>query len=221
MKRKLILIMVAIVTAVFLGVALTACNRGGAGKSNGNISRQTDAYYVGESETFAVSVEFGKREKVFIADGKATDVQSFVQITVVPLVQNDFESVAFVIAGNSSTLSGNVDKSEYGEFSTAIMLDFAPVSVTVTAGETTSEIQLVNILEGALSAADIVNIAKDEFKERIEKEAAEGKVEREIYIKLISGDRETYYYYISFIGEGVDYWAMLIEPKTGNVVSKK
>ena len=74
--------------------------------------------------------------------------------------------------------------------------------------------------EGALSPEDVINIAKEEFKETLDKEATVGK-EREIYVKIITGDRENYYYYVSFIGDGVDYLAMLVEPKTGKVVSKK
>ena len=54
---------------------LTACNLFKKDKQEcDNVSRQTDAYFVGESAQFAVSIEKGKREKTFIADGKATDV---------------------------------------------------------------------------------------------------------------------------------------------------
>ena len=63
--------------------------------------------------------------------------------------------------------------------------------------------------------------ARKEFADRIAAESADGKPSREIYVKLISGDRATYYYYVSFIGEGIDYWALLLDPATGNVVSKK
>ena len=55
----------------------------------------------------------------------------------------------------------------------------------------------------------------------INAEEAEGKAAREIYVKLITGDRETYYFYVSFIGEGTDYWAALINPADGTVVSEK
>lgn len=221
MKRKAFLIITAILLCVCFATVLVACNRQSGEKDNGNISRRTDAFFAGESEQFAVSVERGRREKTFIADGKATDVNDFAQITIVPLVKNEYESINFVLAGASSTLSGSVSCSDYGEFSTEISLDFAPVSVTVTAGEETSEIELVNVLDGALTADDVINIAKDTFKDRIDKESAEGKTQREIYVKLITGDRENYYYYVSFIGDGVDYWAVLVDPKTGDIVSKK
>lgn len=96
-----------------------------------------------------------------------------------------------------------------------------PKTISVTAGDVKSDIELNSILDGKLSAADVINIAKDALKEKIDKEYSEGKAEREIYVKLITADRESYYYYVSFIGDGVDYWAMLIDPSTGNIISRK
>ncbi len=221
MKRKIVLSIIAIVATLCAVFALSACNPKGTDSKPDNISRLTEAYYAGESEAFAVTIETGRREKVFIADGKATDVENFCQITVTPLAVNDYTGVSYVVAGGGSTLSGEITSANYGEYTSAITLNFIPHTVTVTAGETTSEIELANILEGALNAADIVNIARDEFKDKLAAEKEEGKAEREIYIKLITGDRMNYYYYVSFIGEGVDYWAMLVDPKTGDIVSKR
>ncbi len=179
----------------------------------------TQSYFAGESEDFAVSIETGRREKSFIADGKSTDVVDFAEIIITPLKRNDCEKISYVIKGQDATLNGEVATSNYGEFIGELKLDFTPVSITLTAGETESEIELCNVLEGALSANDIVNIAKNEFADRI---ANEGEnFHREIYVKLISGDRMSYYYYVSFIGEGVDYWAMLVDIKSGEIVSRK
>lgn len=221
MKRKIILSVLAAILAFGLTMSFVACNKNAnENAEQGMISRTTREYYAGESEFFAVVVEKGEREKNFIADGKATDVQPFAQITITPLKSNDYTEISYVLNGENATLSGKLDKSEYGEYSACITLDFVPNKATVTAGEETSEIDLANVLDGALSFEDVINIAKTEFKETLDKEAEAGK-EREIYVKVITGDRENYYYYVSFIGEGVDYLAVLIDPKTGKIVSKK
>ena len=78
-----------------------------------------------------------------------------------------------------------------------------------------------SVLDGAITADDVINIAKTEFKDKLDAEYAQGKPEREIYLKLITADRTSYYYYVSFIGDGVDYWAMLVEPKTGAIITQK
>ena len=204
-----------------MAIGLSACNKkADAQKENGNVSRTTREYYAGESELFAVVVEKGEREKNFIADGKATDVQPFAEITITPLKTNEYTEINYTLSGENETLNGSIEKSEYGEYTAMITLDFVPLTATITAGEDTSEIDLASVLEGALSVEDVINIAKEEFKETLDKEATLGK-EREIYVKIITGDRENYYYYVSFIGDGVDYLAMLMEPKTGKIVSKK
>lgn len=41
------------------------------------MSRLTEAYYAGESDLFAVTIEKGRREKRFVADGIARDVCDF------------------------------------------------------------------------------------------------------------------------------------------------
>ena len=221
MKKKIYLVLTLILVLVCASVVLVACGSKQPGGAKDNISRRTDAYFAGESEQFAVSVEKGRREKTFIADGKATDVVDFCQITVIQLKSNDYKSINFVIKGDDSTLSGEITTSDFGEFFSLIELGFTPKTVTVTAGEETCEIELTDMLEGKLTSSDAVNIAKDAFKDKIAKENEEGKAEREIYVKLITGDRTNYYYYVSFIGDGVDYWAMLIDPSTGDIISKR
>ena len=110
---------------------------------------------------------------------------------------------------------------QFGEYKQDINLDFTPTSITIGEGENAQCINLCNILEGKLTSADVINIAEKEFADRITPAKESGTYSREIYVKLITGDRQHYYYYVSYIGEGVDYWALLLEPDTGAVVSKK
>lgn len=221
MRRKNCLILVSILCITLLLVALCACNKKDTQESKDNVSRLTQAFYAGESDLFAVTIESGRREKNFIADGVAKDVGDFTELVVIPLKTNDFKTLAYVISADDKTLSGEIQCGVSGEFVASIALDFVPKTITVTAGEEKSDIELSSVLEGKLSALDVINIAKDALKDKIDKEYEEGKAEREIYVKLITADRESYYYYVSFIGEGVDYWAMLIDPESGTIISRK
>lgn len=221
MKRKILVVCIALTVCILATVLFTACNKSDGDKTPSDVSRSVSALYTGESANYAVSVEKGMREDPFLADGKATDVAEFAEITVIPLSSNDFSEISYVLNAENTTLSGTLTSNNFGEFRQTLTLDFVPASVTVTANGNTEEIALADVLAGKLSSSDVVNIARKEFADRIAAESADGKPSREIYVKLISGDRETYYYYVSFIGEGVDYWAMLIDPATGDVVSKK
>lgn len=217
MKRKTVVIIAVALLTICLACVLCACDAKKGDELKSNVSRETSAFYAGESDLFAVTLEKGKRESVFIADGKATDVVEFTQITVTPLKSNDYEQIEYALACDAETLTGVVQKSDFGEFTATIELDFVPDKVTITAGDDTAEIQLSDILNGCLTSSDAINIAKEEFKDRL----AQSSDEREIYVKLITGDRTNYYYYVSFIGEGVDYYAMLIDPHSGAVITKK
>lgn len=221
MKKKILLYVSALIALVCVSMCLFACNKTKKQEATDNISRQTDAYYAGESENFAVTVEKGRRERNFVADGVATDVVDFCEICIQPLKSNDYQKITYVLSGGTSTLSGELLSGNYGEFSASIALDFVPEKVTVTANGKSDEIDLSSVLSGALTSQDIINIAKNEFKDKMDTEYSQGKAEREIYVKLITADRTNYYYYVSFIGDGVDYWAMLVDPKTGAIVSKK
>ena len=224
MKKKIALIVCTISVVLLTAALLVACNGGGNPEKATDVSRSVYALYTGGGEDFVVSIETGSRENPFIADGKVSGVEDFVELTVTPLSVNTYEEIAYVVsdgAENGQTLSGTLTGNTFGEFRTEIPLDFVPASITLTAGEQTAEFELNDVLEGKLTSADIVNIAKKRFEERIAAEKAEGKASREIYVKLITGDRETYYYYVSFIGEGTDYWALLVNPTDGTVVSEK
>lgn len=221
MKKKIFLIAVTTLILAVATALLAGCGNRTQNDAKDNVSRRTDAYFAGECEQFAVSIEKGRREKTFIADGKATDVIDFCRITVIPLKSNDYESVNYVITGDGETLSGEIKSTEFAEYFQDIDLPFVPKTVSVTAGSDAGEVALADLLEGKLTATDAVNVAKDAFKDKLAKEKDEGKPEREIYVKLITGDRTNYYYYVSFIGDGVDYLATLIDPATGNVISKR
>lgn len=221
MKRKIVLISVAILVLICAFACLASCNKDKNKEQSDNVSRLTEAYYAGESSSFAVSVEKGRREKNFIADGTATDVVDFCEINIQPLKTNEYEKITYVLSGQDKTLSGELTGGTFGEFTASIALDFVPDKIAVTAGKEQSEIDLSSVLEGALTSQDVINIAKKEFKEKIDAEYSEGKADREIYVKLITADRTNYYYYVSFIGDGTDYWAMLVDIKTGAIVSKK
>lgn len=221
MKRKIPLTIISIAMLCMAIFSLCACNKKGNEQKSDNVSRTTSEYYAGESSDFAVTIEKGRRERTFIADGVATDVVDFCDITVVPLKTNDLKQISYVVSADDKTLSGTIDGGTYGEFCTSVSLDFVPKAVTITVGDKNDEIDMSSVLDGAITADDVINIAKTEFKDKLDAEYAQGKPEREIYLKLITADRMSYYYYVSFIGDGVDYWAMLVEPKTGAIITQK
>ena len=73
-------------------------------------------------------------------------------------------------------------------------------------------------------SAQTMGLSEEELKEQIAAEAGTSELQREIYIKLVNAmpdEDAPYYYYVSFIKSPSDYWALLIDPMKGEVISKK
>ena len=89
----------------------------------------------------------------------------------------------------------------------------------------TAEIPLTNQLSGMLTWEQVLDVAVKEFENEIKANLDEnGKLQREICIKLIKDKRNPdspYYWYVSFIDKTGSYWALLLEPDSGKVISRK
>lgn len=222
MKKKLVVMLAAILVVALSLTLLAACGKKGSDDDTpSDVSRMISAFYAGETDNFAVTFERGFKEEPFLADGKTCETVQFAVLTVTPLKSGEYESVSYTLTGESASASGTLTAGTFGDFSGAVEGDFSPLSVTLTAGEITEEIQLDNVLADCLSGYDAAELARKQFADRIAAETEAGTYSREVFVKLITGDRITYYYYVSFIGEGVDYWAVLIDPATGEIVSEK
>ena len=223
MKKKTLLFVAIVLVICAAAAALAACDKAEESTPS-DISRSVTSLYIADGDDFAVTVETGICEQPFIADGKIGETAEFVTITVTPLVTVGSEEISFTLTGGGetpATLSGTLTAGGFGDFKGDIALSFEPVKVSVTADGKTFEADLTDVTEGKLSSADAVNIARELFAERVEEERAAGVPSREIYVKLVTGDREHFYYYVSFIGENVDYWGALIDAETGAVLSKR
>ena len=96
-------------------------------------------------------------------------------------------------------------------------------AVAVTYGETTAEVALENAIT-EIDNVRALEIAAETFKEDIDAALASGGFGRETYVKLVRNDHDPeggYYWFVSFIADRDDYWAALIDSKTGEVISTR
>lgn len=222
MKKKILVTFAAILVVAVAATLFVACDKKKADDdAPSDVSRMISAFYAGETDNFAVTFERGFKEEPFFADGKTGDTAPFSVLTVTPLKSGEYSEISYTLTGDGASVGGTLSAGTFGEFSGTADADFTPLSVTLTAGDVTEEIQLDNVLADCLGGYDAVQLARERFADRIAAEQQAGAYNREIFVKLITGDRITYYYYVSFIGEGVDYWAVLIDPATGEIVSEK
>lgn len=194
-----------------------------------NISYIQTALYAGQSLNFAVSVAKGRSEQLFIADGKAGELKEFNTLVVVPLNIDLFNNAyTYKLIGEDGELEGSLTKDSFGASFTAELSDIEQIgalnSITILSINIEDEIALVNKLADMLDAMEALRIAEESLEEQIVSETVDDVLPREIYIKYINDAKNPsspYYWYIAYIASPTDYWTVLIDPTTGEVVSKK
>lgn len=194
------------------------------------VSTYHDAVYVGANEDFGVSFVTGEAEKLIVIDGKVGETAPFATLTVTPLSAGLFNNTyTYVLKGESGEKTGDLTKDVIGATFSAEVPAAEEIgkvlSVAVVAeGISESEIPLANKVEGCLGWREILARAEQALETEITAETDTGELPREIYVKLVnalSDSEAPYYYYVSFMKSPSDYWALLLDPETGEIISKK
>lgn len=230
MKKRFLFVSLTIVLFAIFGIIFTSCNKkGGNLDISANVSYAETYKFTGADSNFRISVVAGVREKLFLADGAATDVGAFSMLSVTPLktdlLQNDY---SFTVLYEGGEVQGTLSKDPVSNgFIADVDLgdNVAKItSVKLTSGENTAEIAVTNQLIDKLTYQQVLDIAKSEFSDAIKAATTDGVFNREIMLKLIRDKRNPdspYYWYVSFIAADNSYWAILLDPTTGEVISKK
>ncbi len=227
--KKICAIILSLSLIIALAVFSAGCKREDGYDTVDNISYIQTALYTGQSLNFTVSIAKGRSEQLFIADGKAGDLREFNTLTVVPLnIDLLNNSYTYQLIGESGELQGSLSKDNFGASYTAELSDINTIgtltSIKILAVSIEDEICLVNRLSDMLDAMEALNIAKQSLEEQIVSETVDNVIQREIYIKFINDTKNPtspYYWYVAFIASPTDYWSVLIDPSSGDIVSKK
>lgn len=226
---------VFIVITLILVVLLTfvACNSETQQEEKSALEKRVstchDAVYVGENDDFSADFILGEKEKLIEIDGKVGELTPFATLTVTPRSASLYNNTyTYKIKGEAGERTGDLTKDVVGAAFTAEIENAKEIgkvlSLTVSCeGILESEVPLVDKMEGTLPRKEILAIAEREFQDAIKAESDTGNLEREIYVKLVNAlsSDSPYYYYVSFIKSPSDYWALLLDPTTGEVISKK
>ena len=225
MKKIIALLMIA--ASVF---ALVSCNDGTDDTLKEHISYiQTDSYY-GECELYTVYLTAGEKEVPFIADGMRGDMKEFCRLTVRTkdntIINGNF---TYRFTYNEEEVSGTFSK-DYGNSMSADTGVKAHATglknLIISNAENEFNIELKdNMCDNKITIDKAYEIAKDEIKDKIASETADGKeFDIEIYIKFVNDWTDAnseYYYYVAFIGADRKGYAVLIDKTSGEVIAKR
>ena len=194
------------------------------------VSTYHEAVYAGADEDFGVGFITGEGEKVIVIDGKVGETAPFATLTVTPLSAGLFNNTyTYVLKGETGEKTGELVKDVIGASFSAEVQGAGEIGkilsvAVVSEGILESEISLVNKQEGGLTWREALAAAEKALSEEITAESDTGELPREIYVKLVNALADSdapYYYYVSFMKSPSDYWALLLDPTTGEVISKK
>ncbi len=226
MKRFLAIILIIVTLCAF-----AACNKDDEKLDLSQcVSYAQTHLYTGENASFSVKVEIGKKEELFNANGKTENVMEFATVKVTPLnLDLANKAFSFELIGEGLDVKGDLKKDVVSNAYVA-SVDLGEnkdkiTGIKIMYDDKKVDIPLTNQLTGMLTWQQVLDIAAKEFETEILANLDEdGKLPREICIKFIKDKRNPdapYYWYVSFIAENGSYWALLLDPETGKVASKK
>ena len=232
MKKILIVVLVVLLS---LSLCLfVACREKGKEEEKKGLEKQVstyqDAVYVGANEDFGASFVTGEAEKLIVIDGKVGETARFATLTVTPLSSSLYNNTyTYVLKGEKGEKTGDLVKDVIGATFSAEVEKVEEIGritscLVVAEGILESEVELLDKMDGALTWREALALAEKALEEEITAESDTGNLPREIYVKLVNalGSSDApYYYYVSFMKSPSDYWAALLDPVTGEIVSKK
>lgn len=218
--KKLI---ISLLSLVFL-FNFTACSE----VKYDNISYRHTSYHVGMTEGLKVIIQSGQRESPYIADGEAGELVEFCVITLKPTkAEATGKTYTFRITAGSEEIKGVMSKDVFGTgFTKDVGKDIGNVitSITFSDGEKDYPIELENMMANAIiSEKEALDISANEFKEQLSALEEEGK-KSEIYVKFVcdtTGDESFYYWYVAHVLESGNYFAVLLDIVSGDVIAKR
>lgn len=194
-----------------------------------NVSAMQQSLYVASNENFDVKISTMKQEELFIADGKADNLIVLSVLTVMPKDASKLNSTfEYTLEGDKEKLTGSISKSKLGISLNAKISDMdkigAPLTLTLTEGEDSYVFELKDVLSEYISGEEALQAAYEHFQSDIDSILADGDFDREGYVKLITNKDSVdgeYFWYVSFIKDKSDYWAAIVDPSTGEIISSR
>lgn len=202
--------------------AFTGCSKDVKNNGlNNYISYLQEQSIVGENENYTVIIDGGKKEEVFVDDGKVGKLVDFTKIVVVPKKSNNKSTIEVrLIEGNKDDSIELTKDSFTGNYEKTINNRINPRKVIIA----NEHIDLKDITVDFIKKDKIIEIVKTELKEQIDSGYKDNKFTKEIYIKLVRDNNNikgTHYWYVAVIDAENKFSSILIDAKTGKVLNKK
>lgn len=221
-KKIAVKILCAALIAAAVCACLCGCGKTNLEKYSSSISELRENLYAAENAEYKVTAISGMREDPYELDGASKGKREFTVITITPanfdaganyryrvVVGDETYEGDFLPHPFAQSLSADIPKTVTSEFTVAV----------ICGGEQTFEME--NAVTGELiSAEKALTIALDKLKNEIKRFRSKGKLNAEIYVRLIENPIDGnggYFWYVAFVGAEKDTVAVLLTGDTGAV----
>lgn len=234
MKKRIIAIALCIAALAAFAVAAAACEEEKTTEQilEEMVSNRQTALYTGQTENAYVTIGTLDREKVFVADGEAGEIETVTTVIASLPSMSDESTYTYVLEGEGGKVEGAMTPSVIGSKLVAKIADASALGALVRLTVTDSAspdapftFELTDEMADAIAPEDALAKAYGHFKSEIDAELASKEgMRREIYVRFVNGktDRDSeYYWYVSFVAGRGDDMSVLLDPVSGEVVTSR
>ncbi len=186
-----------------------------------NVSQIRSDVFYGASTSYSVEVFAEQRETPFINDGVAGSKQSFIIVKV--LNQNKPLTVTATYSNNTYTQDASYNPHATSMVATIEVKSLPSESLSITVEKDGSSEQLIctsRLSSDTISPLKALNCVISKEKDFINSISSNGKLNAEIYVRLIA-ENDNNFYYVGF-GQGSNkLTAFLLDGKTGEIIAGK
>lgn len=195
-------------------------------KIESNISEKDEMLFSCEDENFFITLCIGKRENPYIVDGKSSELIDFAVLTAHKkqiTIEND--KAEFLVKVNGIEKKGSFEVNPFDGSFVVDLLNIGnnldEINVEILVNDKAYKYQLKNTLNKQdLTSTAALKLAEKELG-KIEKQLTNnGKSSFEVYVRLMQNPGQVALFYISAINENDELFAMIIDPKTKEVIAK-
>lgn len=191
-----------------------------------NISEIQTALFSAEDKNIFATLALGKRENPYVVDGNSEELVDFGVLTVYPQqLRPQSQNASFVLTTNQAQYDG---KFEVNPFDNSFVVDlqtietdFSKIMLSLTIDGIEYSYELQNQLQGSsANSEEVKNIASKQFESIKDKLIKNGKLQAEVYIRVIKKFGHMPLWYVSVVTSQSDLFALIIDPASKEVIAK-
>lgn len=217
LRASVIILMCALCALCFFG-----CGKSNLEKYGNNISELRERLFAAENADYKITAISGRREDPYELDGVSVSKRDFTVITVTPAVFEANKIYRYKVTVGDAVYEGDFLPHPFAQsLSADIPVAVAEDFVLVLNDSAEKSFELKSVVTGELiSSEKAFSIALDKLKSELKRFRSKGKLNAEIYIRLMENPIDGsggYFWYVAFVGENKETVAVLLKGDTGAV----